>query len=414
MEYSERPAPWVGLFHAEAVGRPTAPPNRGIVTQGREDRDSSRSIRRRLVAAVFPELRYGDDPDLDRYLELRKDGRVADALAVYNGALRARYPEDAERALLIALKRSHDPRWIELQTRLLDRLATKFEERVAANAAIIVKAASSAGSRDAWGSLGAVDSLLTRLGAQDSPEAAIASVEGHLRLVRILGEEDAGMASLLRGLEKAKRLLEEFARLSNFESAEAQDFVARSRALEEKRRATTKALGRAAVLEESTDFVARSHARKASERRGRRDGEPFFNLERIRFSPSEIASIELANPPARHEDLVIAWCAKYWRAALDPRFERTIFLYSGKYRTRHFEIYRELRAARLRKRSDDEILTAMSSLLATGYSYSVTGDLYMQRRWMAVKAGLFEAEQASPAKIQARPSAPQALARPIP
>ncbi|HUX38077.1 MAG TPA: hypothetical protein VMV44_09280 [Rectinemataceae bacterium] len=371
------------------------------MTLGREDNDSSRSIRRRLVAAVFPELRYGDDPDLDRYLELRRDGRVADALAVYNGALRARYPEDGERALLIALKRSRDPRWIELQSRLLDKLAGKLEQRVTANASIIVKAISAAGSRDAWGSLGAVDSLLTRLGAQDSPDSAIASVEGHLRLIRILGEADSQMAGMLLGLERAKRLLEEFASLSNFESPEAQDFVARSRALEEKKRATTKARGRAAVLEESTDFIARSHARKESEKRGRQAEDHFFNLDRIRFSSSEIAAIELANPPTRHEDVVIAWCAKYWRSALDPRFERTIFLYSGKYRTRHFEIYHELRSSRLRKRSDDEILTAMSSLLATGYSYSVTGDIYMQRRWMAVKAGLFEAEQASETKALA-------------
>jgi hypothetical protein len=37
------------------------------------------------------------------------------------------------------------------------------------------------------------------------------------------------------------------------------------------------------------------------------------------------------------------------------------------------------------------MLTGMSSLLSTGYSYSVAGDIYMQRRWMAVKAGLFGA-----------------------
>ena len=48
--------------------------------------------RREIVESVFPELRHGDDPALERYLELRKEGKIVAALALYNGSLLARYP----------------------------------------------------------------------------------------------------------------------------------------------------------------------------------------------------------------------------------------------------------------------------------------------------------------------------------
>lgn len=372
-------------------GRQTAPhfspPNRGCVSLGRENIGMSLGTRQRLVAAVFPELRYGDDPDIDRYLELRKDGRVSDALAVYNGALRSRYPADADRATLIALKRSRDSRWVELQRQLLDNLAARLAIRLEKNISTIVQAAAPAGSRDAWGSLKAVNELLSSLGSPDSVDVAISTIQRHIKLARIIVEAAAQWKQLVKGLETSLKLLEEYSALATQENSAEQDFVARSRRLEESRRAGSRPRSAGSYSDESTDFVARSRARQ----RDAKDTRPslFFDLDRIRFTKAEIAAIELANPPKRLEDLVVAWCAKYWRLALDPRFEKSVFLYSSKYRTRHFEIFRELRLARLSRRSDDEMLTGMSSLLSTGYAYSVSGDLYMQRRWRAVKAGLF-------------------------
>ena len=363
----------------------------------REVEGEKRSGLRRLVGEVFPGLELGDDPEIDRYLDLRRDGRVIDALGVYNGQLRRRYPEDAARAQLIAWRRSHNPRWLGLHARLLDELGLRLARRLEENTKTIVKTAEAAGSRDAWGSLGAVDALLGKFGASESPDAAITGVERHLKLMRLLAEENRnGFGGLVIGLERTLRLLREYATLANFEAQGAQDFVARSRAFEEKRRAAARPRRGVGRAEESTDFIARSRARSEALKRSHGGDHPFFDLARIRFSAAEISAIELENLPGRHEDIVIAWCAKYWRSALDPRFERSVFLYSRKYGTRHFEIYRELRQGRLRKRSDDEILTAMSGLLSTGYSYSVTGDIYMQRRWAAVKASLFEVEAAAP------------------
>ena len=371
---------------------------------GREDIGMTRETRQKLLSAVFPALRYGDDPDIERYLELRRDGRVADALNVYNGALRIRYPGDGDRALLIALKRSHDQRWLELQRRLLDNLAESLEIKIQANISLIVQSSVSATSRDAYGSLQAVNAVLSRLGSPDSVDAGIAVLERHLKFARVLAEESAPWKTLVRGLESSLRLLEEYAALAKYESPDEQDFVSRSRALEERRRSHARPRSARDFHDQNIDFVAQSRLRQQGAQKARQSH--FFDLDRIRFSKAEIATIELEKPPKRLEDLVIAWCAKYWRVALDPRFERIVFLYSSKFHTRHFEIFRELRRARLKRLSDDEMLTGMSSLLSTGYSYSVSGDLYMQRRWMAVKAGLFGA--LPPSALQAAPEAPAA------
>ena len=87
-------------------------------------------IKREIVRRVFPDLRYGGDPDVERYFELRRSGRMSEALGVYNRKLRARYPDDASRVALLGLYRARDPRYEELLERLLD----DFGARLAATA----------------------------------------------------------------------------------------------------------------------------------------------------------------------------------------------------------------------------------------------------------------------------------------
>jgi hypothetical protein len=362
----------------------------------------SSETRREIVAAVFPELRHGDDPVLERYLELRKQGKVVAALALYNGALRAMYPEDSSRIRLISLRRENNPAWRTYQARLLDELAAGIARRVEANADTLLDTFRPGSLGNAWAALGAVDGLLRRLSCVDAPDRALAVVDRHLLLVRIV-ECNNKNSSRVRGLERATDLLREYVALSTLEKPGEQDFVARSLALEERRRLTGGPSSRVQSWhEDGQDFVALSRAREEARKAGERNRARFFDLERLRFSARERDLVELRNPPPRHEDLVLAWCHKYWRLAIESGFERTVFLYSRKFGTRHFDIFREIRLGRLRGREDDEILTALSSLLSTGYSYSVTGDLYMQRRWKLLKASLFdEIPVAAPAtKVQ--------------
>jgi len=355
---------------------------------------------RDIIATVFPELRHGDDPDLERYLELRKEGKVAAALGLYNGPLRARYPVDSTRVLLISLRRARDPRWRDLQARLLAELAEHIRLRTLGNIDTLLSGFPASAMGGAWGALGAADGLLRRLGCVEDPERARDLLQRHLDLAKLVEPGPHRAGGRVRLLEKATDLLREYAALSSMEDPGEQDFVARSNAIEDRRRSLGASGGGASRWRETgADFVALSRARAEAEREGRRSR--FFDLEHIRIGAKDRALIEMAAPPERHEDLVLAWCFKYWRLALDPAFGRSVFLYSGKYGTRHFEIYRNIRDGRLRGRSDDEILTSLSGLLATGYSYSVSGDLYMQARWRRLKAGRYEAEAASIARAPA-------------
>ena len=341
-------------------------------------------------------MRYGEDPDLERYLELRRSGKVTAALGLYNGPLRLRYPDDGSRIQLISLRRANDPRWKSFQARLLDELAGRLEARARANMDAILGILRAAAFGDAYGSLRAVDTLLRQLNALESPDRALELVERHLRIARIIEDGlPAAKCVRSRGLERAADLLREYSSLSRMENVEEQDFVARSLALEERRRglAAKTTAGTRRELAGSPDFIARSRALEEEKKAGKQGRVRFFDLEKLRFSAKDRALIELESPPTRHEDLVLAYCLKYWRLSLDPSFERTVFLYSRKYGTRHFELFRELRMGRLRGRSDDELLTALSSLLSSGYSYSITGDIYMQRRWRQLKAGLYEEEK---------------------
>ena len=70
-------------------------------------------IRDDILERVFPELRYGEDPDIERYFELRASGRMLDALAVYRSRLRPRYPDDARRVVLLKLYRTRSPAYPE-------------------------------------------------------------------------------------------------------------------------------------------------------------------------------------------------------------------------------------------------------------------------------------------------------------
>jgi hypothetical protein len=395
--------------------------------------DRSEGGRTELIAVVFPEMRYGEDPDLERYLELRRGGKVTAALGLYNGPLRLRYPDDGSRIQLISLRRANDPRWRGFQARLLDELAGRLEIRARANMDAILGILRSAAFGDAYGSLRAVDTLLRHLNALESPDRALELVERHLRIARIIEDGlPAAKCHRSRGLERAADLLREYSSLSRMENVEEQDFVARSLALEERRRglATKTTVGARHDLAESPDFIARSKALEEAKRAGKQGGRHFFDLEKLRFSAKDRALIELDSPPGRHEDLVLAYCLKYWRLSLDASFERTVFLYSRKYGTRHFELFRELRMGRLRGRSDDELLTALSSLLSSGYSYSITGDIYMQRRWRLLKTGLYEEEKAAlgvgeevkvmgrkpspPRGVELPPAAPAAPVAPLP
>ena len=90
-------------------------------------------IRDDILERVFPELRFGEDPDIERYFELRASGRMLDALAVYRSRLRPRYPDDAQRVVLLKLYRIKSPAFPEYLRGLMRARADDIIARLRAN-----------------------------------------------------------------------------------------------------------------------------------------------------------------------------------------------------------------------------------------------------------------------------------------
>jgi hypothetical protein len=333
--------------------------------------------KRRIVKLLFPDLRYGGDPDVERYFESRKEGRVAQALAIYNGALRVRYPEDGERIELLRLYRENDPRYSSFQERLLLGFASSLSFRIRANIDLITAPLERADLSDALRALKAVESILSRL--PGDADGATGLLSRYCEFAQALGYRQA----LVR---RAMELVREYDAVSRADAPADYDFVARSAALEERRRASAGGRSVAGKEEESYDFVSRSAELEERRKKAAQGSTSYFDPSRIRFSEADRSRVEISSALKRREDKVLAFCAKYWPHALDQAFERTVFLYSRKYGGRHFEIFRAIKAGRARGASDDEILSAVSAILTTSYSYSVSGDLYMQVMWRRIRA----------------------------
>ena len=144
-------------------------------------------------------------------------------------------------------------------------------------------------------------------------------------------------------------------------------------------------------VNESVDSVEnfkqeQSRAKRAEEERKKTaETKPLFDLSKINFSKEDIKKIEIPGNITREEDKVLAYCTKYWTKVNDAAFERTIFLYSRKYNTKHYEVFQEIKFGRLNKRRDGDILTNVLGTITTGYFYSVQGDIYLQNMWRKIR-----------------------------
>ena len=339
--------------------------------------------RRDIIRRVFPDLRYGGDPDLERYFEYRRAGRLGEALDIYNGPLRSRYPDDRSRVLLLRLYREKDPRWKDLQDRLILELAGRISLLLERNIDVLVAPLANVHLSNAFKALSTVEALLRVIPAKD--DEALGFLDKYVGFARLFDHRTAEV-------DKARELVAEYLAMAKAESPADYDFVARSRAMEERRRdaeARVRALrGEPGGRQEPqrVDFIARSEALERRRRKEEASRARYFDLSRIHFGPADIARIEIPPELMRREDRVLAYCWKYWELVPDPGFERLVFLYAKKYGTRHYAIFRAIKSGRAQRLTDDEILTEVSTILSTSYSYSVSADLYMQANWRRLKA----------------------------
>jgi hypothetical protein len=339
----------------------------------------SNTTKQEIIKLLFPDLRYGGDPDIERYFEFRKTGRLGQALAIYNGALRVRYADDASRIAMLKLYRENDPRYAAYQEGLLLEFAGKLSLRIRRNIDLITAPLEKADLSDALRALKAVESVLSRLPGET--DSALALLSRYEQFARVLGHRQ----TLAR---RALELVREYDAVSRSDSPADYDFVARSAAIEERRRSSSSASPRVSYgeREESYDFVSRSESLEAKRKSAERRAPNYFDPNRIKFSNADKARVEISSALARREDKVIAFCAKYWPLARDAAFERMVFLYSRKFGGKHFEVFRAIKIGRIRGATDDEILNSVAAILTTSYNYSVSGDLYMQVMWRRIRA----------------------------
>jgi hypothetical protein len=311
-------------------------------------------VREAILGKAYPELLYGSDPDIERYFSLRARGNSVEALRLYNLRLKAKYPEENRRVLLLSHFRTKDPRYGSLLRQSALELAASMIERIKRNIRYLTLPMENVPESDPYRLLKAVEQVARFLPADRFD--ATAALDNYRR----------------------------YAELLNFKK-ELMSFTAE--------------LGKEYLLEsqsegddERVDFMERS--RQMERRKREHRTKRHFDLSKISFDPADIARIVLPSNITRKEDKVIGYCYRYWDLVNDPGFERVVLLYSRKYRTFHYDVYRTIKIGRASKFTDDEILNRVSTALSSSYSYSVQGDIYMLSMWRRLRGGLAPAHYA--------------------
>lgn len=298
-----------------------------------------------ILKTEFPNLSFEEDADIERYYQLRKDGYQREALNIYNTALKRKFPDDATRIKLLHFYRSRDPGFPVLLRQCLISMADLFIERLTKNIDFLTKDSGKLNINDAYSVIKTTENLISSLSR--NRHEAVAKAERYTLYARMLKYKESQM-------EKTALLIRQY-------------------------------------VNESVDSVEnfkqeQNRAKRAEEERKKTaETKPLFDLSKINFSKEDIKKIEIPGNITREEDKVLAYCTKYWTKVNDAAFERTIFLYSRKYNTKHYEVFQEIKFGRLNKRRDGDILTNVLGTITTGYFYSVQGDIYLQNMWRKIR-----------------------------
>ncbi len=327
-------------------------------------------IQQRILKEEFPDIHFDSDSDIERYFDFRRAGRQNDALAIYNNRIKRKYPDDGMRMRLMGYYRSRDPRYTLLLAENLVMLADSLIRRTINIITVLTREIDSVNMRDAYQVIKLAESLLSII----SPDrfTAIAFTEKYSRYAVMLAHRAPQM-------ERTAELIRLYVTdtLESLQELKKEHEQRRQRKLRSQQRATS--------------------------------AQPTFDLSRVVFSPADIDRILISNKLGRTEDQVIAYCLKYWNRINDIAFEKTVFLYSRKNHTKHHDIFQAIKNGRMHNWKDEEILNAVLATVVTGYYYSISGDVYLQRTWAAIRStGAAPAVFSSPISEPSRVVSPEA------
>lgn len=301
-------------------------------------------LEKQILKEAYPNLSFTDDLDIERYFELRKAGEENTALFIYNNRLRLRYPDEKKRVQLLSFYRTNDPRFYDLLDENLNYLAKNTIEKIKRVIVYITDKMAGVKLDDVFSLISTVESLVSQIKADRFQ--IIAECEKYTRFARLL---DFKAKSMTDASEIIRMYLTDT--ISSVNAYRNEKERLRQKELELKKKASIVVL----------DF------------------------SKIQFSEKQIREIVLPNENIQFEDQVLAYIIKYWEKVFDRSFANTILFYSRKYKTRHYDIFNAIKTARIRNWQDSELLQAVLSNVVTGYYYSISGDLYLNRNWQRIK-----------------------------
>ncbi len=305
-------------------------------------------LEKQILKHEFPQVSLSDDLDIERYFELRKNGRLDEALNLYNRKLKQKYPDENIRIELMSSYRIRSPRFQEILTESLIQLAEKTILKIKNIINAIVGKISYLNLNDVYSVVQECEMVVSAISKDRF--AAISFTEKYSR----------------------------YSALLNFKTKEMK------KAAEIIRMYVTDTLSSVQEYKEEQALAERKQKALAIKYQPKK----VFDFSKIIFTKEQKAAIEISPTIKAVEDKVIAFSLKYWNLYANSAFENAILLYSRKYKTNHFNIFQVIKIGRLRGWKDEEILQAVLQNVVSGYYYSISGDLYLQREWNKIKTSL--------------------------
>nr|WP_303933522.1 hypothetical protein [Treponema denticola] len=305
-------------------------------------------LEKQVLKQEYPQVSLSEDLDIERYFELRKTGHLNEALLLYNGKLKRKYPDDSMRYELMSSYRRRSHRFQELLTENLINLAQKTIMQIKQVIGFITEKIANLDTNDVYNVIQECEKIVSAVSSDRF--ASISFTEKYARYADIIGFKQAAM-------KKSAELIRLYV-TDTLSSVKA-------------------------YRDEQDEILSRQKRERAAYRPPKT-----FDFSKIVFTKEQIDAIIISPDIKRVEDQVIAYTLKYWPVYADGGFENIVLLYSRKYRTNNFNIFQAVKIGRFRNWKDEEILQAVLLNLVNGYYYSISGDLYLQREWARVKVSI--------------------------
>ena len=305
-------------------------------------------LEKQVLKQEYPQVSLSDDLDIERYFELRKTGHLNEALLLYNGKLKRKYPDDSMRYELMSSYRQRSHRFQELLTANLINLAQKTIMQIKQVIGFITEKIANLDTNDVYNVIQECEKIVSAVSSDRF--ASISFTEKYARYADIIGFKQAAM-------KKSAELIRLYV-TDTLSSVKA-------------------------YRDEQDEILSRQKRERAAYR-----PPATLDFSKIVFTKEQIDVIIISPDIKRVEDQVIAYTLKYWPVYADGGFENIVLLYSRKYRTNNFNIFQAVKIGRFRNWKDEEILQAVLLNLVNGYYYSISGDLYLQREWARVKVSI--------------------------